>query len=134
MKTDAPRETLGARILLGRTYGALKPLEALGHIGQFGRQASNFDLETLQALGRLTGSLLSGDGVADIGTAPCYAFNQALFPELRVGVLHGHQRYAELSGIGPAAGEAIPRAERPRGDLVSEFGGDFSGVGLPLRL
>ncbi|SCK47195.1 hypothetical protein H180DRAFT_04208 [Streptomyces sp. WMMB 322] len=134
MKTDAPRETLSARVLLNGAHSRLKLLDALGNIGQFGRQSGNFTLEVRQALSRLAGPVLTGNGIPHVRATPRHAFNQPLFPELCVGVLHRHQRYTELLGVSPTAREAIPRTECSRGDLVSHPGGDLAGVGLPLRL
>lgn len=134
MMADTPRETLSAGLLLGGTHDRFKLFDALGKAGQLGRDARDLGLQLGQALCSLTRCLLAGSGVTNVGAAPRAPFDQPLFLELRVGVLHGHQGYTELLGVGPSAREAIPRAERPCGDFVSEPGCDLAGVELPLRL
>lgn len=134
MTTNAPREVLGAGLPLRGTHDRFNLLDALDEAGQFGRDARDLSLKVGQALSRLAGRLFARGGVADVSTASRDTFHEPLIPELRVGVLHGHQGDAELLGVGPAAGEAVSGAERLRGDLVSDPGGDFAGVGFPLRL
>ena len=134
MTTNAPRETLGARLTLGGADDRLKLLDALNEAGQLGRDARDLSLQLGQALRCLTGALLTRGGIADVGAASGDAFNQPFFLELGVSVLHRHQSHAEFLGVGPRAGQAVPGTERPGGDLVSDSACDLAGVGLPLRL
>lgn len=134
MTTNAPRETLGARLTFGRADDRLKLLNALDKTGKLGRNARYLSLQGGQALRCLTGPLLPRGGIPYVGAASGDAFNQPLFLELGVSVLNGHQSNTELLGVGPSTGQAIPRTECPSGDLVSEPAGDFASVWLPLRL
>lgn len=134
MTTNAPRETLGARLTLGRADDRLKLLDAFGEAGKFGRDARDLSLQLSQALRCLTGVLLTWGGIADVGAASGDAFNQPFFLKLGVCVLNSHQSHAKSLGIGASAREAIPGTERPIGDLISESGGNLASVGLSLRL
>lgn len=134
MMANAPRETLGAGSPLDGTHSSLKPTDALNKAGQLGRDARDLGLQISHTLSRLAGPLLTRSHIADVSAAPGDTLNQPLLSELRVGGLHGHQGYAELLGVGAATRETVPRTERPCGDLVSDPGGDFAGVGLPRRL
>lgn len=134
MTTNAPRETLGVGLDPSGTHDSLELPDTLHQAGELCRDTGNLGLQVTQPLSRFAGRLLAGSSVTDIGTAPRPAFNQTIVPELRVGVLDGHQRYAKLLGVGPTTRKAVPRTERPCGDLTSDPGGDFAGVGLSLRL
>lgn len=134
MTTNAPRETLGARLTLGGADDRLKLLNALDEASKLGRDARDLGLQLGQALRCLAGALLTRGGVADVGAASGDTFDQPFFLELGVSVLHRHQSHAEFLGVGASAREAIPGTERPFGDLISESGGNLASVGLPLRL
>lgn len=134
MMTNAPRETLRAGLAPSGAHGGLKLLDAFSKAGEFGRDAQDLGLQLGQTSCGITGRLLAGAGFTNVGAASSAAFDQSLFLELRVRVLDSHQGYAKFFGVGPSAGKAVPRAERPRGDLVSDPACDFAGVELPLRL
>ncbi|CAM5436697.1 hypothetical protein STENM327S_00992 [Streptomyces tendae] len=133
MTTNAPRETLGARLTFGGADDRLKLLDALNEAGKLGRNARYLSLQRGQALRCLAGALLTLGGIPDVGAASSDAFNQPFLLELGVSVLHRHQSHADFFGVSPRAGQAVPGTERPCGDLVSDSACDLAGVGLPLQ-
>ena len=134
MTTNAPRETLGAGLPLGGAHDGLKLLDALDKARKFGRDTRDLSLQLGQTQGSLAGRLLARGGVTNVSAAARATFHQPLFLELRVGVLHGHQGYAELLGVGPSTGKSVTGTERPGCDFVSDPRCDLAGVELPLRL
>lgn len=134
MTTNEPRETLVTGLPLRGAHDGLKLLDALDKAGKLGRDTRDLSLQLGQAPGSLAGRLLTSGRITNVSAAARAAFHQPLFLELRVGVLHGHQGYAEPLGVGPSTGKPVTGAERPGGDFVSDPRCDLAGVELPLRL